>query len=96
MLDDSLASVDAHTAAEIIDELASARPGRTCLVVSQRLASVRDADQIVVLDGVRIVEQGTHQSLLALDGLYAAMYRRELRQAEEDASAEAASSAPPQ
>lgn len=83
MLDDSLASVDPHTAAQIIDELASARSGRTALVVSQRLASVRDADQIVVLDGGRVVERGTHQSLLALDGRYAAMYRRELRQAEE-------------
>ena len=90
LLDDSLASVDAHTASEIIAELASARAGRTCLVVSQRLASVRDADQIIVIDGGRIVEQGTHQSLLALDGRYAAMYRHELRQAEE-----AEASAPP-
>lgn len=91
LLDDSLASVDAHTASEIIEELASARSGRTCLVVSQRLASVRDADQIIVIEGGRIVEQGTHQSLLALDGRYAAMYRHELRQAEE---AEAPSPAP--
>jgi len=89
LLDDALASVDAHTAAEIIGELSSARAGRTCLVVSQRLASVRDADQIVVLDEGRVVEQGTHQSLLALNGRYAAMYRRELRQAEEESAADA-------
>jgi ATP-binding cassette, subfamily B, multidrug efflux pump len=88
MLDDALASVDAHTAAEIIGELSGARAGRTCLVVSQRLASVRDADQIIVLEQGSVVEQGTHQSLLALNGRYAAMYRRELRQAEEDSTAD--------
>jgi ATP-binding cassette, subfamily B, multidrug efflux pump len=88
MLDDALASVDAHTAAEIIGELSGARAGRTCLVVSQRLASVRDADQIIVLEQGSVVEQGTHQTLLALNGRYAAMYRRELRQAEEDSSAD--------
>ncbi|HWQ13828.1 MAG TPA: ABC transporter ATP-binding protein [Roseiflexaceae bacterium] len=87
LLDDALSSVDPHTAAEIIGELGAARAGRTCLVVSQRLASVRDADQIVVLEDGRVVEQGTHQSLLALNGRYAAMYRRELRQAEEESAA---------
>lgn len=84
LLDDSLSSVDTQTAAEILGELASARAGRTALIVSQRVAAVRDADQIIVLDEGRIVERGTHQSLLALNGRYAAMYRRELRQAEDD------------
>jgi ATP-binding cassette subfamily B protein len=83
LLDDALSSVDAQTSAEIIAELSVARANRTCLLVSQRLASVRDAEQIIVLDGGRIVERGTHQSLLRQGGLYATMYRRELQQAEE-------------
>jgi ATP-binding cassette subfamily B protein len=83
LLDDALSSVDAGTAAEIIGALASDAAPRTRIVVSQRLASVRDADQIVVLDGGRIVERGSHAELLHLDGQYAAMYRRELMQAEE-------------
>jgi len=83
LLDDSLSSLDTQTAAEVLAELRTARERRTCLIVSQRLASVRDADQIVVLDAGRIVERGTHGQLLALDGRYAAMYRRELQQAEE-------------
>jgi ATP-binding cassette subfamily B multidrug efflux pump len=86
VLDDSLASVDTQTAAEILNELRSARAQRTCLIVSQRIGSVRDADQIIVLDEGRIVERGAHQQLLALDGRYAAMYRRELQQAEEESA----------
>jgi ATP-binding cassette subfamily B protein len=82
LMDDSLASVDAQTAAEIIGELGKARGGRTSLIVSQRLAAVRDADQIVVLDEGRVIERGTHASLLRQGGRYAAMYRRELQQAE--------------
>jgi len=65
-----------------IGELSAARGSRTCLIVSQRLAAVRDADQIVVLDEGRIIERGTHASLLRQGGRYAAMYRRELQQAE--------------
>jgi ATP-binding cassette subfamily B protein len=87
VLDDSLASVDTQTAAEILGELRTARQQRTCLIVSQRVASVRDADQIVVIDQGQIAERGTHQQLLARDGLYAAIYRRELRQAESDEEA---------
>jgi ATP-binding cassette subfamily B multidrug efflux pump len=83
LLDDSLASVDTQTAAEIIGELSAARSSRTCLIVSQRLAAVRDADQIVVLDQGCVIERGTHASLLRQGGRYAAMYRRELHQAEE-------------
>lgn len=82
LMDDSLASVDAQTAAEIIGELGKARGGRTSLIVSQRLAAVREADQIIVLDEGRVVERGTHASLLREGGRYAAMYRRELQQAE--------------
>jgi ATP-binding cassette subfamily B protein len=83
LLDDALASVDTSTSAQIIRELRQARARRTCIIVSQRLAAVQDADQIIVLDGGRIVEQGTHQSLLELGGLYAAMYQREIQQVEE-------------
>lgn len=90
LLDDALASVDTRTAAAIIEGLHATRADRTSVIVSQRLASVRDADQIVVLDQGRIVERGTHQTLLDRRGLYAAMYERELRQSEDQMAEDAA------
>jgi ATP-binding cassette subfamily B protein len=78
LLDDALASVDARTASQIIEGLASSSKGRrTAFIVTQHLPAVRHADHILVLDGGRIVERGTHRELLALGGLYAAMYERE-------------------
>ncbi len=82
ILDDALSSVDTHTAAQILAGLRAEMAGRTTIIIAQRIATVRDADQIIVLDEGRIVEQGSHQALLALNGRYAAMYRRELLAAE--------------
>ncbi|WP_322513474.1 ABC transporter ATP-binding protein [Chloroflexus sp.] len=82
ILDDALSSVDTHTAAQILAGLRAEMAGRTTIIIAQRIATVRDADQIIVLDDGRIAEQGSHQELLALNGRYAAMYRRELLAAE--------------
>ena len=82
VLDDALSSVDTHTAAEILGGLRSVMQGRTSIIIAQRIATVKDADQIIVLHDGRIVERGTHRELVELGGRYAEMYRRELLQAE--------------
>ena len=53
--------------------------GRTSVAIAHRLSTIRDSDLILVIDNGRVVEQGDHASLLALDGLYAALYRRQFR-----------------
>jgi ATP-binding cassette subfamily B protein len=77
VLDDALSSVDTHTAAQILEGLRSFRKGRTAIIIAQRIATVRDADLIVLLRDGQIAEIGTHDALLAQGGLYAAMYQRE-------------------
>ena len=79
VLDDSLSSVDAETEREILTRLRAdpARAARRSLI-SHRVAAVKDADQILVLDGGRVAERGTHAELLASGGLYAALYREQL------------------
>ncbi len=77
MMDDSLSAVDTHTEERILHALRSIRKGRTVLIVSHRVSSVKDADHIVVLDDGKIVERGTHEQLLDRGGYYADLYRRQ-------------------
>lgn len=81
ILDDSLASVDVKTSAEIISELRKAQSTCTTLIVSQRMAAVEHANEIIVLDEGHIAERGTHEQLMTMNGQYAAMVRREQEQA---------------
>ncbi|MGE5599284.1 MAG: ABC transporter ATP-binding protein [Bacteroidota bacterium] len=75
VLDEATASVDSQTEADIQEGLRRLLAGRTALVVAHRLSTIRDADLIVVMSDGRLVEQGTHEELLALGGRYAALYR---------------------
>ncbi len=82
VLDDALSSVDTRTAADILADLRHVVQTRTSFIIAHRMATVKDADLIVVLDAGRIVEQGTHAELLARGGVYAQMVARELEEAQ--------------
>jgi ATP-binding cassette subfamily B protein len=69
-----------------LHNLRDVRSGRTTLIVSHRISTIRDADLICVLDAGRIVERGTHDELLKLNGEYATLYQRQLLEEELDAT----------
>jgi len=86
VLDDALSAVDTHTEEEILDRLSGVMAQRTSIIVSHRVSTVRDADQIVVLHEGRVAERGTHDELVRRDGFYADLYRKQLLEEELKAS----------
>ncbi|HWO01310.1 MAG TPA: ABC transporter ATP-binding protein [Blastocatellia bacterium] len=82
ILDDSLSSVDTYTEERILTHLRRVMRGRTSLIVSHRVSTVKDADLIVVLEDGRIAERGTHDSLITRGGLYAELHEKQLLEEE--------------
>src|SRR5579862_7781806 len=86
VLDEATAHLDSESEAAVQDALSHALSGRTSLVIAHRLSTVRDADQLLVVDGGRIVERGTHRELLAADGLYTLLYHTQFADQEDGAA----------
>jgi ATP-binding cassette, subfamily B, multidrug efflux pump len=86
VLDDALSAVDTYTEEEILARLAGVMRSRTTIIVSHRISTVRNADQILVLEDGEIVERGTHDQLVARNGVYAELYRKQLLEEELAAS----------
>jgi ATP-binding cassette subfamily B multidrug efflux pump len=82
ILDDALSSVDTHTEDKILNHLRDVMRGRTTIFISHRVSTVRNADRIAVLHSGRIVELGTHDELLALNGYYCNLYNKQLLEEE--------------
>ncbi|HTV55563.1 MAG TPA: ABC transporter ATP-binding protein [Terriglobia bacterium] len=78
ILDDALSSVDTHTEERILSQLTQIMAGRTTLMISHRISTIQNADEIVVLQDGEIVQRGTHSELLAVEGPYAELYNRQL------------------
>jgi ATP-binding cassette, subfamily B, multidrug efflux pump len=85
ILDDALSSVDTLTEERILSALASVMRGRTTIFVSHRVSTIRNADRIFVLEHGAVVEQGSHEELLAAGGYYADLYQKQLLEEELEA-----------
>jgi len=86
ILDDALSAVDTYTEEEILSRLRGVMRSRTSILISHRISTVRDADQIIVLDKGRLVERGRHEELITQGGLYAELYKKQLLEEELAAS----------
>jgi len=88
ILDDAFSNVDTETEERILEQLKGFMRGRTAILISHRISTVKDADQIIYLKDGRIVERGSHEELLALKGHYYHLYRRQLLARELEALAD--------
>jgi len=77
VLDDCLSSVDTQTEDEILKGIKTILKDKTCMIISHRISTVKDADEILVLDEGSIVERGNHQELVYRGGVYAELFRRQ-------------------
>ncbi len=84
LFDDCLSAVDTQTEDRIIRELKDVMKGKTSIVIAHRISTVKEADIIIYLDHGRITEQGTHTELLALNGSYASLYKKQLLEEQQE------------
>lgn len=82
ILDDSFSAVDTHTEEEILVKLKEFMEGRTSIIISHRISTVKDADRIFVLDKGKVVEEGTHEELVSVKGIYAELHNKQLLEEE--------------
>jgi ATP-binding cassette subfamily B protein len=87
ILDEATSALDTQTERSIQESLAEMGQGRSVIVIAHRLSTIADADQILVMDQGRVVERGTHETLVEAGGIYAAMWARQIAEEEETAVA---------
>ena len=78
ILDDSLSAVDTKTEEKILEGMKKIMKNRTSIIIAHRISTIKDADEIIVLDEGKIIERGQHEDLVALDGLYSSIYEKQL------------------